>query len=107
MTGGGLIREARRRAGLSQAQLARRLGTMQPVIARWETGGAAPSFDTVMRAITACEFEAHVELVPADPSESRSIHSSLSLTPAQRLARNRHMLETERWASRARTVKRR
>ncbi len=105
MTGGRLIKEARRRAHLSQAELARRLGTRQPAVARWETGAAAPSFDTVMRALRACGLEAHVQLSRISSSEARSIQSSLSLTPGQRLARNRQMLETERWASRARPVK--
>lgn len=38
---------ARVRAGLTQAQLARRMGTKQSVIARLETGGRSPSINTL------------------------------------------------------------
>lgn len=54
--GGDLIREARRRAGLTQAQLAERAGTTQSAIARWETGKSAPSFDNVARLVRLCGF---------------------------------------------------
>jgi transcriptional regulator with XRE-family HTH domain len=38
MIGGDLPREARRRAGLSQAELTRRAGKPTSVIGRWERG---------------------------------------------------------------------
>ncbi|QIK38096.1 helix-turn-helix transcriptional regulator [Caldichromatium japonicum] len=41
--------EARARAGLSQAELARRMGTTQSVIARLESGRTAPSLRTLQR----------------------------------------------------------
>jgi transcriptional regulator with XRE-family HTH domain len=40
-----IIREARLKAGLTQAQLAERLGRERAQVARWETGGQEPSFD--------------------------------------------------------------
>jgi transcriptional regulator with XRE-family HTH domain len=49
---GALRREivaARRRAGLTQAQLARRMGTTQSVIARLEYGGRSPTFKTLKK----------------------------------------------------------
>ena len=39
---GDLIREARERAGMTQAELARRLGTDQPSVSRWEQGKRTP-----------------------------------------------------------------
>lgn len=39
-----LIREARLKAGLSQAELAHRLHTKQSVVARWETGAQRTPF---------------------------------------------------------------
>ncbi len=43
------MREARRRAKLSQRQLAARMGTTQPAIARLERGGCSPSLKTLRR----------------------------------------------------------
>jgi transcriptional regulator with XRE-family HTH domain len=44
---------ARVAAGLTQAELAERVGTRQPAIARLESGGAKPSFDMLMRLSSA------------------------------------------------------
>jgi transcriptional regulator with XRE-family HTH domain len=41
--------KARKRAGLSQKELARRMGTTQSVIARLEVGGRSPSVKTLRR----------------------------------------------------------
>ncbi|MEQ8335338.1 helix-turn-helix transcriptional regulator [Nisaea sp.] len=40
---------ARKAAGLTQASLAKRMGTQQSVIARMENGGRLPSFEMVAR----------------------------------------------------------
>jgi len=49
----GLIREARTRAGLSQAQLAGRAKTSQSAIARYEVGTATPTLATLERILAA------------------------------------------------------
>jgi transcriptional regulator with XRE-family HTH domain len=43
------VLEARNRAGLTQQQLARRMGTTQPVVARLESGRVRPSMRTLDR----------------------------------------------------------
>jgi transcriptional regulator with XRE-family HTH domain len=89
MRGGELIREARRRAGLSQRELARRLRTAQSVIARWESGATAPSLETVVRAVRACGFELDVHLLPIDEGFEHDwslAEQNLSLSPEERLA---------------------
>ena len=43
------IVKARKRAGLSQQEMARRMGTTQSVIARLECGGRSPSVKTLRR----------------------------------------------------------
>lgn len=53
MTPDVLIREARLAAGLSQVELARRAGTSQPAIARYEAGTSSPSFVTLDRVLRA------------------------------------------------------
>lgn len=60
-----LIREARRRAGLTQAALAAKAGTSQPTVAKYERGRALPDVATLSRLIEACGFELRMELAPA------------------------------------------
>ena len=105
MRGGLLIRRARKRAGLSQAELARRIGTKQPVVARWETGKRSPDYDTVIQAIQACGFEFETVLFPADPQTDAQLRRWLSLTPDQRLALNQELIDTEAWAHKARPIR--
>ncbi|MFY9487952.1 MAG: helix-turn-helix transcriptional regulator [Solirubrobacterales bacterium] len=52
-----MITTARQRAKISQTELATRLGTTQQTVSRWENGGSAPSFDSVMAAIGACGWD--------------------------------------------------
>ena len=84
MRGGLLIREARRRSGLTQAELAVRLSTKQSVVARWESGRAEPSFHSVVKAIRACGLDLVPQLVPRDESEDRMIDFHLAMSPQQR-----------------------
>ncbi len=46
-TPGQLLREARKRHGVTQAQLAIRAGTRQSAISRIESGRVSPTFETV------------------------------------------------------------
>jgi len=48
-----LIHDARAAAGLTQAELARRAGTSQPAIARYERGASSPSVLTLERILAA------------------------------------------------------
>ena len=48
-----LIHEARTRAGLSQAELARRAGTSQAVISAYENGRRDPTFDHLLEILAA------------------------------------------------------
>ncbi|HZP97065.1 MAG TPA: helix-turn-helix domain-containing protein [Candidatus Limnocylindria bacterium] len=49
-----LIRDARKRAGLSQAGLAARAKTSQSAVARYEAGATIPSLPTLERLLAAC-----------------------------------------------------
>jgi HTH-type transcriptional regulator/antitoxin HipB len=59
------IAEARHRARLSQVQLAKKLGTSQAAVARWERGNSMPTTKTLRRVAKATDSRLHVELVPA------------------------------------------
>jgi transcriptional regulator with XRE-family HTH domain len=52
-----LIREARRRAGLTQSELAERARTTQSAIARWESGRSTPSLEKLMVLVACCGLE--------------------------------------------------
>lgn len=54
---GYLILKARAAAGLSQAQLARKIGSSQPTIARWESGAQLPSVSSLLRIADATGFD--------------------------------------------------
>ena len=85
---GSAVRAARRRAGLSQVELARRAGTSQPSIARLERGLVSPtviSLDRIARALGS-ELVIDFEPVPAEPApgspQRRPAPSSHSRLPA-------------------------
>jgi len=50
---GELLRTVRRRRGLTQADLARRAGTSQPVVSAYERGRRDPTFATLERLVEA------------------------------------------------------
>ena len=66
MSTGTILREARTAASLTQAQLARRAGTSQPAVARYESGVASPSVRTLERLLHAagCRLTLTVEPAP-------------------------------------------
>jgi predicted transcriptional regulator len=57
--------KARLRAGLSQAELAARMGTSQSTIARLESGQTLPSTKTLLRYAEATGNKVHVRLSAA------------------------------------------
>lgn len=50
---GALLARVRREAGLTQTELARRAGTSQAMVARYETGAASPTVRTLARLLDA------------------------------------------------------
>lgn len=80
-----VIREARKRAGLSQAELAARLGRPQSSVARWEAGLRAPNLETVREVARACGLELTLGLPRADDSYDWLIDRQLELGPGERL----------------------
>jgi len=93
MRGGDLIREARRRAGLSQAELAERAGTAQSGIARWESNTTSPSLDDVRRLIRLCGLDLEVALVPYDDSDMAQAERLIGLTPGERVMRHQRVIK--------------
>lgn len=85
MHGGELIKEARKRARLTQQELAELLATNQAVVARWETGRTSPSFRRVVDAIRACGFDLSVRIVTSDDEHAAHIQENLRMPAAERL----------------------
>jgi transcriptional regulator with XRE-family HTH domain len=83
---GELIRDVRREAGLSQAQLAAEIGTTQSAVSRWERGHDTPRADTLAAILRACGYEADVVLRPRDTGVDRAqIRNALSMRAEKRL----------------------
>jgi predicted nucleotidyltransferase/DNA-binding XRE family transcriptional regulator len=59
---GALLREARRRAGLSQVELSHRAGVAQSVISAYESAARQPSLPTLARLIAATGMELRVQV---------------------------------------------
>lgn len=88
MKGGELIREARRRAGLTQRELAERLGTTQSAIARLERGHSEPSYERVATAARACDLELVPHLSPVDDADWSVASTNLAVDPDTRVRRH-------------------
>ena len=56
------VRALRTKLGISQGELARRMGTSQPVIARLEAGGGPPSLRTLERIADVLDADLTVRL---------------------------------------------
>jgi transcriptional regulator with XRE-family HTH domain len=83
-----MIRAAREAEGLTQAQLARRLGITQPSVARLEAAGDNVTLATLQRALYAMNrtLELRSARMPSSVDESQIIEA-LALTPGERLER--------------------
>ncbi|MGH2723895.1 MAG: helix-turn-helix transcriptional regulator [Actinomycetota bacterium] len=86
MNAARVLREARARAGLTQAEVARRAGLPQPAVARIERGGGIPRVDTLERLLRACGASLAVEPRLGMDVDRKEIRDLLRLTPSERLA---------------------
>lgn len=82
-----LLRYARRSAALSQRELAERVGSAQPAIARIESGATVPRVDTLDGLLRACGLRLTVEPSRGQGVDRTLIRDLLQLTPDERLRR--------------------
>jgi predicted transcriptional regulator len=80
-----LLRTARRRAGLSQRELADAAGVAQPAIARIESGRVQPRVDTLDRLLEACGWDLEVAPRLGIGVDRTVMRLLLRLTPIERL----------------------
>lgn len=86
LLGNDLVREARKRAGLTQRELAERAGTTQSAIARLENGGTSPSFEHVVALIRLCDLDLEVALVEADEATRQQAMGNVTMGLEERFA---------------------
>ncbi len=103
---GNSVRQARRRAGLSQRELAERTGVPQSTIARVESGSVDPRMSTIAKLLSACgeELEAMPRL--GEGVDRTGIRETLELDHTRRFdlavaaARNlRSLQESVTWTN--------
>lgn len=81
-----MIRNARREAQMTQAELARRLGVSQPAVAKLERPGANPTVETLERVLSATGHRLLLNAPAHRPGVDESlIRRQLELTPEQRI----------------------
>lgn len=81
-----MIREARRAAGLTQRELARRMGTTQSSVSQLESARANPRVSTLERALRTCGRELTATTRPTASSiDETLVAQRLRLSPGQRI----------------------
>jgi transcriptional regulator with XRE-family HTH domain len=94
VTPGQLIREARRRHGVSQTQLATRAGTTQPAISRIERDQISPTVETLRSLLHLLGEDLELDAKPRDTGIDRSmIRERRKLTPSERLEYGRQFAD--------------
>jgi len=108
MTPAQLIQSVRQRRGLTQADLATRAGTSQPVVSAYEHGRRDPSFGTLAKLIAAAGEQLRIDAAPAssdlppprDPEErNRRLLDVLSLADAIPVRRRAAVMRAPRITS--------
>ncbi|MDP9184376.1 MAG: helix-turn-helix domain-containing protein [Actinomycetota bacterium] len=87
MDAGQIVRESRRRAGLTQRRLAELAGVSQPLLARIEGGVVQPTFDRLVGLVRACGLDLDIRVVPLDEDAWTMVERGAAATPDERLDR--------------------
>jgi transcriptional regulator with XRE-family HTH domain len=88
VTAGELLRDARKRHGLTQRQLAIRARTSQAAISRIERGIVSPSVDTLSGLLWLMNERLVLDVEPVDWGfDVDEIKARLALSPEERLRR--------------------
>jgi transcriptional regulator with XRE-family HTH domain len=83
-----LLREARKRAGLTQTQLAQRSGVAQSTISAYESGRREPGVEALRRLLQAAGFDLTIKRRMPTPEEAgRQLYEVLELADIIRRAK--------------------
>lgn len=78
---GRVLREARQRAGLNQRGLAKRVGTDQATVSKYESGAHSPTVRTLERLLAACGLQARCTLEPLGTALDAQVASLMAGPP--------------------------
>lgn len=93
-TPGELLREARRRHGVSQKQLAMRASTTQSAISRIERDGVSPSVETLRELLYLLGEDLTIDAKGRDFGIDRTLNAErLKLSPSERVEYGLAMVE--------------
>jgi transcriptional regulator with XRE-family HTH domain len=84
---GQLLREARRRAGMTQRAVAARAGVTQPTVARIESGDVQPSLERLLELVRACGLDLDLRVTTLDEDAWTMVERGAAATPDERLDR--------------------
>ena len=90
---GSLILAARLKSGLTQRELADRLGVSQPTVAAYESGRRQPTVPTLMRWLAAAGFDLRMTLAPHDDHDEVLESLERLRSPDDRKRWRRHQRE--------------
>jgi transcriptional regulator with XRE-family HTH domain len=86
MNASNILRRARRRAGLTQTQVASRLGISQAAIAQIEAPGSNPTVETLERVLSATGHRLELRVARRRVNlDEAQLRARLKLTPRERL----------------------
>ncbi len=80
---GALLLDARRRYGLTEAELAERAGVVRPLISQYETGKKDPSVSMLARLLDACGMELRMQAAIVTDSDRDQYRSDREVGPGQ------------------------
>jgi predicted transcriptional regulator len=80
-----MLRYARRRAGLTQRDLAARSGIAQPAIARIESARVSPRMTTLDRLLESCDMRVELTERRGEGVDRSAMRDLLRITPRERL----------------------
>ncbi|MBV8445388.1 MAG: helix-turn-helix transcriptional regulator [Candidatus Dormibacteraeota bacterium] len=83
-SGAGLIKVARLRAQLSQAQLAARAGVPTTMVSAYERGRRQATLPTLLRLVNAAGFDLRLHLQPLEEHDATLQAAEARRTPEQR-----------------------
>ena len=99
-----LIKLARRDAGLSQRELAKRAATSQGAIAAYESGQRSPTLETLTRIVRAAGQDLRIQVVAYDDHDDAMAAYEASLSEETRAALERERARLRRQARRERAA---
>ncbi len=89
-----LISEARRRAGITQTELAERAGTTQPTVSAYENAKKLPTIPVLAELLSACGVELALGFSEPDTQRESAQEAALARSVDDRIKTNANAIRT-------------